>query len=136
MQNQQILLEDKNEEDKNYTKSLIRKYLSYKKLYAISFAVVSAIAIFYLWFATPLYRIQSSLIVKDDEAGKSLNFDVSQIDLFTDPQSIDNEIQIIRSNTVIDNAVNKLNLNIGYYEKDDKSIFYTPFLMICLFSLG
>ncbi len=126
MQNQQILLEDKNEEDKNYTRSLISKYLNHKKLYIITFVILLTAGLFYLWIATPLYRIQSSIIVKNEAAGNTLSLNDSRFDVVTNSQSIENEIQIIRSNAVINNTVDKLNLNIGYYEKDPGGIFYTP----------
>ncbi|KIC93566.1 GumC family protein [Flavihumibacter solisilvae] len=113
------------DEDQNYTKSLIRKYLRHKRSYLLSFIACLVLAYLYIRVAQPLYRIQSSILVKGEEAGSTLSLNISELDMLTDMQSIENEIQIIRSNTVLRNVIDVLKLNISYYQKGENDFFYS-----------
>ena len=77
----------------------------------------------YLYIATPVYNISATVLIKDDKKGGSSN-NVAGLDelglsgLITSSQSIDNEIEVLRSKTLVKEVVNYLNLYVTYQDDD------------------
>ena len=77
----------------------------------------------YLYVATPVYNISATVLIKDDKKGGSSN-NVAGLDelglsgLITSSQSIDNEIEVLRSKTLVKEVVNYLNLYVTYQDDD------------------
>ena len=80
-------------------------------------------AYIYLYVATPVYNISATVLIKDDKKGGSSN-NVAGLDelglsgLITSSQSIDNEIEVLRSKTLVKEVVNYLNLYVTYQDDD------------------
>ena len=76
----------------------------------------------YLYFQTPVYQVSASIMIKDDKkGGNSGSADLENLGLggvITSTQSIDNEIEVLRSKTILKEVVNNLELYITYYDKD------------------
>lgn len=73
-------------------------------------------AFFYLKTLTPLYTVNSSVLIKDDK-GKTGNNGASLADLgfvTSSTQNFDNELEILRSRTLLKKVVTNLNLYISY----------------------
>lgn len=80
-----------------------------------------ACAWLYLQYATPVYNITASIIVKDDKKGGSAGSDLSTFEdmgIFSSTKNIDNEIEILLSKTLVKNVVNELELYTHYFTKD------------------
>lgn len=73
-------------------------------------------AFFYLKTLTPLYTVNSSVLIKDDK-GKTGSSEASLADLgfvTSSTQNFDNELEILRSRTLLKKVVTNLDLYISY----------------------
>lgn len=101
-------------------KQLLSKYLRYWYIFLISVVVCAALAFLYLYFATPQYRIVSTLLLKNEESeSNSLtnNTSLGEINLFNTKQKIDNEIEVLKSNSLMQRVFSELSLNVTYHVK-------------------
>ena len=77
----------------------------------------------YLHFQTPVYQVSASIMIKDDKKNGGGNAtDLESFGLggmITSAQSIDNEIEVLRSKTILKEVVNNLELYISYYDEDE-----------------
>ncbi|SDB75364.1 capsular exopolysaccharide family [Bacteroides ovatus] len=77
----------------------------------------------YLHFQTPVYQVSASIMIKDDKKnGGGNTTDLESFGLggmITSAQSIDNEIEVLRSKTILKEVVNNLELYISYYDEDE-----------------
>ena len=97
----------------------IRKYSRYKLFFIVSIVAALLLAAAYLYWKIPLYRIQSSLVIKDEKKGEAVSLTVKELDFLDEQKIVDNEAEIIRSETNIKKVVHAMKLNIGYYEKEN-----------------
>ena len=108
-------------EDKNETtniKEIFFKYLTYWKWFLFSFILALVVAFFYLKRQIPQYNIQSSILLKDDKKGMGQDDLMKQLDMFSSSKVVDNEIEILRSFTLMEKVVTSLNLNVQYFVND------------------
>ena len=75
----------------------------------------------YLHFQTPVYQVSASIMIKDDKkSGGSTDLENLGIGgVITSTQSIDNEIEVLRSKTILKEVVNNLELYITYNDEDE-----------------
>lgn len=96
-------------------------YLVHWKWFVISVVLCVALAFVYLRYATPQYSVSATIMIKDDKKGGMMNSELSafqDIGLFGNmTNSVDNEMEVLRSRTLMENVVKKLGLNIVYYTK-------------------
>ncbi|ADB42266.1 GumC family protein [Spirosoma linguale] len=95
------------------------KYL--RNWYWFVIALVAALggAYYYLRNTTPVYQVNAAILIKKEEKGmigddiiKSENTKVSE-------KNIENEIETLKSRTLIQRVVDDLNLTVGYFQKGD-----------------
>ncbi len=107
------------------------RILSYWWLFIISMGIAAFFGHRYVKNAVPLYSTNAILLIKD--AGRGGGISEEQI-LLTDNllgggKSMDNEIQIMKSLTIMEKVVEKLNANVEYYsyvgDRDQKTEVYT-----------
>ena len=90
------------EEENDFNlKELLYKYLAYWKWFALSFIIALAAAFIYLKYQTPVYNIQSSILIKDDKKGLGQDDMLKQLDIFSSNKVVDNEIEILKSYTLM-----------------------------------
>lgn len=98
----------------------ITLYLRYWPWFVISVIVLVVIAFLYLRYATPIYETKAVILIKDEK-----NSALSELAAFEDlgltgslsPSGFENEIQILKSKSLTESVVKKLNLNIRYYSE-------------------
>lgn len=98
----------------------VEKYLLQWKWFLLSALVFLTGAYFYLRYSTPIYKSTTTILVKDDRKGGIANelSAFSELGLLSGVKSnVDNEIEIIKSRTLIEKTIKDLNLNIKYYNK-------------------
>ena len=108
------LLEEKKEEEQNMQEILF-KYIIRWPWFLTSVCICVICAWFYLHYATPIYNISASIIVKDDKRGGNIGSDFSvfgDMGLINTSKNIDNEIEILRSKSLIKDVINELGLYI------------------------
>ena len=111
------------EEKVNY-QELLFKYIIHWPWFVASVLACLIGAWVYLHFQTPVYRVSASIMIKDDKksgGGGSVS-DLENLGIggmITSTQSIDNEIEVLRSKTILKEVVNNLELYITYYDEDE-----------------
>ena len=110
------------EEKVNYQELLFR-YIIHWPWFVASVLICLIGAWGYLYFQIPVYQVSASIIIKDDKkGGNSGSADLENLGLggvITPAQSIDNEIEVLRSKTILKEVVNSLELYITYYDEDE-----------------
>jgi capsular exopolysaccharide synthesis family protein len=98
-------------------KDFLSKYVVHWKWFVSAVSVCVFVAFLYLRFTIPQYEAKTSVLVKDDKKGGML----SELSAFSDmgigmgmKSNLDNEIEILKSRTLIESTVKKLNLNTDY----------------------
>ena len=104
-------------------RELLFKYLIHWPWFVGTVIVCLIAAYVYLYIATPVYNISATVLIKDDKKGGNSS-NVAGLDelgisgLITSSQSIDNEIEVLRSKTLVKEVVNYLNLYVTYQDGD------------------
>ncbi|WP_345955881.1 polysaccharide biosynthesis tyrosine autokinase [Mucilaginibacter sp. PAMB04168] len=111
-------------------KQIIAKVIYNWVWFVSSIILCLALSVVYAYFASPSWLVSSKIIVKDDKSsaqgalGGSLGGGVGS--LFSVKSSADNEIQILKSRTIMQKAVDAMQLNVRIFVKDgfkSKEIF-------------
>ena len=108
-----------NQEQSINLNELLNKYLIHAKWFVLSVLMCLAIAFVYLRYATPEYSVSATLLIKDDKKGGLM----SELSNFSDigllggsNGNVDNEIEILKSRTLVEKTVKDLNLNLDDVE--------------------
>lgn len=124
------------EEKVNY-QELLFKHIIHWPWFVASVLACLVGAWVYLHFQTPVYQISASIMIKDDKKGGSAgSADLENLGLggmITSTQSIDNEIEVLRSKTILKEVVNNLELYITYYDEDEfpkKELYQTSPIIV------
>ena len=102
-------------------KGMLMKYLRYWYFFAIGVFFCLGIAFIYLRYSTPQYSISSTLLIKDDKKGPDLsgNTVFSDLDLFQSSKNINNEIQVLKSKSLMLRVLKELDLYTSFYVEGD-----------------
>ena len=109
------LFEEK--EEKTNWQATLFKYVIRWPWFIASVFLCMACAWFYLKTITPVYNINASIIIKDDKKGGNSGGDLSAFEnlgFISSAKNIDNEIEILRSKSLIKDVVSELGLYISY----------------------
>ena len=111
---------EQDEEKVDYQELLFR-YIIHWPWFVASIMVCLIVAWVYLHFQTPVYQVSASIMIKDDKkSGGSTDLENLGIGgVITSTQSIDNEIEVLRSKTILKEVVNNLELYITYNDEDE-----------------
>ncbi len=111
------LLKQDDNKFKPSVKELVFKYIVFLPLFIVSAGIALAIAHIYLRYQIPYYSSGISLLVKDDKGSRgSSNTDALDEIVFIKPKTnLINEIEILKSATLMERVVRDLNLNTSYW---------------------
>jgi tyrosine-protein kinase Etk/Wzc len=94
------------------------KYLVHWRWFLLSLVIGLILAFLYLRYTTPSYEATTTILVKDEKKGGML----SELSAFADlglggsmVNNVDNEIEILKSRTLAESTIKKLNLNISLF---------------------
>ncbi len=94
------------------------KYLPYWPIF-IAFMIVSLFAAwFYLRITPPKYEITASILIKDENKGSSEGETINSLEKLSRKKIVENEIEIFRSRTLMQQVVNNLHLYASLFEED------------------
>lgn len=100
-------------------RELIQKYVRHWYVFLISLLLCVGLAYAYIQFATPHYRVTSTLLLKDDDSefggNSGPNSAPGEIAFFSFKHRIDNEIEVLRANSLMQRVFQELGLNATYY---------------------
>ena len=101
-------------------KSFFDKYLIHWKWFVFGVGICLITAFLYVRYTIPQYEASTKILVKDANRGSML----SELSAFSDmgvvdgvKSNVDNEIEILRSRTLVESTVKKLNLNVRIFAK-------------------
>ncbi len=107
------------EEETQNLQEIIAPYLMRWKWFVLSVIVAFALLFVYLRYADKVYRVNSTAILKDQNKTtiRGGNAIFSGLDIAGTVNNIDNEIEVIRSKSIVIGVVNQLNLHTSYLVK-------------------
>lgn len=117
MSENQINLENEETAGFDYKAFLVQLLMRWPWI-AGCLAVALAACYFYVLTITPTYTVSSSILIKNDKGGKGMNGMEELGFVTTSTQIFDNEIEILRSRSLIRKAVTSLDLYITHYKED------------------
>ncbi|AUD04472.1 GumC family protein [Spirosoma pollinicola] len=94
---------------------ILLRYLKHWKWFALSLTLAGAAGYVYLQYKTPIYKIQASLLIKDEKKGLDGESILKEMDILAPKKTVENEVEIIRSFTLMDKVVNRLDLDVQYF---------------------
>ncbi|WP_395050640.1 GumC family protein [Flavobacterium sp.] len=113
-------MSDEYQEDDIHLRTILEKYLVHWQWFALAVAVCLFAAFTYLRYTIPQYKAATTILVKDDKKGGML----SELSAFADmglgtgmKSNVDNEVEILKSRTLVESVVRKLNFNTSLVMK-------------------
>jgi tyrosine-protein kinase Etk/Wzc len=95
------------------------RYFRHWKWFLLSLIIAICLDYVYIKLSTPQYKIETALLIKDNKGNLGGSNDLlKDLDMFSSDKIIDNEIQILKSNTIVEQVVKALNLQTSYYSTD------------------
>jgi len=101
--------------------------------------ICGILAAMYLYFAEPKYKVNAKILIKDDDAkpSSSMGSDISMLQslgVLAGASNVNNELEIIKSYTLMNQVVNDLQLNVFVSVEDNLRIIelygnQNPFLI-------
>jgi capsular exopolysaccharide synthesis family protein len=115
---QQIDPSNHNEENIDF-QEIFYHYLSYWKYFVGALLICIVGALFYLWYTPPSYKVSAKILIKDEKRGQTgTELNVFQdLGLLTSSGNVDNELEILKSRSLLQKVCDSLNWNISYYTK-------------------
>jgi len=100
-------------------KEIFSKYIYHWPVFVTAILICFTASIFYLRYTPKVYSVNSTLLIKDDKktatgVGNDL---LNQLDLFGSSKVVDNEIEILKSKTLMRKVIDRLNLVITFRAK-------------------
>lgn len=105
------------EDQKLDFKNIFYTFLRYWFWFVGAVFLCLLIAFLGLRYTTPLYKINSKILIKDDKSQSSGSSEdlLSQIDIFNTKNNVNNEKEVLQTHYLIKKVVNELQLNINYF---------------------
>lgn len=128
------------EEEKTDIQELLFRYIIHWPWLVGTVIICLIGAWIYLHMSTPVYNISATILIKDDKNGgnpgsKAGLEELGLTGLINSSQNIDNEIEILRSKTLVKEVVNQLNLYVVYRDEDEfptKELYKTSPVQVSL----
>jgi capsular exopolysaccharide synthesis family protein len=96
-------------------RAMLMRYLRNWPWFVGSLVVALAAAYIYLLYQPPIYKVQASLLIKDEKKGIAEQSLMKELDLFSSSKVVENEMEILKSYTLMDRVVSNLGLDVRYY---------------------
>ena len=96
---------------------MLSKYLKYWYVFVASVVLCLGIAWLYLQTKTPAYTVKSTLVIQEDKKGEGAmeGTAFSDLDMFHQVVTVDNEIAALRSRTLWEKVLSQLPLQASYF---------------------
>ena len=97
--------------------SYLAPYLRHWPWYVLSLLLAIGGAYAYLLYKQPIYRIQASLMLQDEKRGNGQNAPLKELESYSPKKVVENELEVLRSSTLMEQVVNTLHLDTRYFRK-------------------
>jgi uncharacterized protein involved in exopolysaccharide biosynthesis len=93
-------------------------YFRYWKWFLLSILILSVAVFIYLRYTPPVYKVSSLVLIKDNQNGKTkLDYNAfADLGINMPSNDFDNEIELLRSKTLMRQVVDSLKINVSYYK--------------------
>jgi tyrosine-protein kinase Etk/Wzc len=91
------------------------RYLRHWYWFIAAVLAFLTIAFVYLSYKQPVYRTKATLLIKDEKKGLDSDNILKDLEIFAPKKVVENEIEILRSYTLMEQVVRHLNLEVSYY---------------------
>ncbi|WP_080241228.1 GumC family protein [Spirosoma rigui] len=98
---------------------ILMRYARHWKWFVLSLVLAGAGAYVFFMFQTPIYKVQTSLLIKDDKKGLSEDNILKEMDIFAPKKVVENEMEILKSYALMNKVVGELGLDVKYYQNTD-----------------
>ena len=107
------------EEGKSATlRDIIGKYLFHWPLFLLCIFISLLLAFTYLKLANPGYTVKARLLINDDEKGSGSEGSLKELQLFKSSTLVENELELLKSRTLMLDVVRDLDLSVQYLLKE------------------
>jgi capsular exopolysaccharide synthesis family protein len=98
-------------------KKLLYAFLQNWLWFAVSIFICLLLAFLYLRYTTPVYQINSKILIKDDKSSPSANQQdlLSQLDIFNTQNNVNNEKEVLQTHYLIRKVVDEMQLNVSCF---------------------
>jgi capsular exopolysaccharide synthesis family protein len=101
------------EQDEFDLRHFLGRYLPYWWLYALALPIAIGTAWFLNWYQNPVYAITAKVMVKDSNPATDKL--LQQLNMDQPVRNIENEIEILRSHSLMAKVLNALDFDVSYY---------------------
>jgi len=102
-------------------REFVEKYLNYWKWFIVSLLIAFILGIFYLRYTPNQFLVTTTILIDNSEKGSKMPTDLSafkDLGIFSEAQkSIENELGILKSRTLMNLVVKDLGINTTFYTK-------------------
>lgn len=110
------------QQDGNIINQLLFRYLPYWPLFIVMLLLGVAFAYVYIRYKVPIYEANASILIKDERKGADESKALETLNLFRTNKIVENEIEMIRSRTLLKNVVRNLRLYAPVYEEGQVNV--------------
>jgi tyrosine-protein kinase Etk/Wzc len=128
------MVHDVDEDDSINLKEILNKLTDKWLLFVLSVFICLLISIIYTRYTPPTYQIKAKLLVNDDEKGGGMGKQSGALmdlgGLIGAKNSVDNEVEILKTRFLMEQVVRQMQLNIVYTNKVDfvsRELYQPPF---------
>ena len=95
----------------------IMTYVNRWYWFVLAIGLCLTCAFFYLKYATPIYKITSTLLIEDDKKGDGMlkGTAFSDLEMFRTTKTVDNEMEVLRSKDLIAKVIKSLDMDVSYF---------------------
>ncbi len=100
-------------------KEIVYKYIVFLPLFIVSISIALAVAYINIRYKIPIYNSTISILIKDDKSGKGGGDDLilENLTSYKKKTNLSNEVELIKSVSMLSRVVNMLNLNWQYFNE-------------------
>jgi len=111
-----IQAELENESPSLSLRDIVDKYLYHWPIFLIGIGLCLLSSYFYLRYTEKVYVVKSTLLIKDQKNGSGADAGnvFNDLELFSSSKVVDNEIEILKSKTLMRKVIERLNLAVEY----------------------
>lgn len=117
MQNEQNTYRANNDAQSIDIKNLIYICLSHWYLFAGGAVIALIVGFFINRYTPPIYQVSGTVLIKDNKSGLDPTSIMMMNYSFGNTQNLENEMFIIRSYSLRERVIKKMNLEVSYFEK-------------------
>jgi len=122
-------------EEDNLFNQIMFRFLPYWPLFTGLLVTCVIAAFVYLRYATPLYEISATMLIKDEKKGLDDSKIMESLNIFSPNSIVENEMEILQSRGLMNEVVNKLHLYAPVFSEghiNSVSAYESSPVIVCL----